>query len=60
MLRRAIERGEIGPDIDIELAHDLIGGPLYLRGIILDEEFPPDYAERLASATLRILGHRPA
>ena len=56
MLRRAVERGEIRPDFDLELAQDLVGGPLYLRGVILDEEFPPGYAERLTDAVLRILG----
>ena len=56
MLRRAIERGEIPPETDLEIAQDLIGGPLYLRGIILGEEFPPGYAERLTDAVLRSLG----
>jgi AcrR family transcriptional regulator len=56
MLRRAVERGEIRPDFDLELAQDLVGGPLYLRGVILGEEFPPGYAERLTDAVLRSLG----
>ena len=59
MLRRAIERGEIPPDTDLEIAQDLIGGPLYLRGIILGEEFPPGYTERLTDAVLRSLGAPP-
>ena len=56
MLRQAIERGEIPPDTDLELALDPFGGPLYLRGVILDEEFPPGYSERLTDAVLRALG----
>ena len=56
MLRRAIERGEIEPDTDIELAQDLMAGPLYFRAIILDESFSPGYAERLTAAALRSLG----
>jgi AcrR family transcriptional regulator len=61
MLRRAVERGEIGPDCDLELAQDLFGGPLYLRGVILGEEFPVGYAQRLTDSVLRALGlHRPA
>jgi AcrR family transcriptional regulator len=56
MLRRAIERGEIRPDIDLELAQDIFGGPLYFRGIILDEDFSPDYGQRLTESTLRSLG----
>jgi AcrR family transcriptional regulator len=55
MLRRAVERGEIGPDNDLELAQDLFGGPLYLRGVILDEQFPPGYAQRLTESVLRTL-----
>jgi hypothetical protein len=35
---------------------DLFGGPLYLRGVILDQDFPPGYAERLTDAVLRSLG----
>lgn len=56
MLRRAIERGEISPDSDFVIAQDTFGGPLYFRGVILDEHFPPDYAERLTEAALRALG----
>jgi len=59
MLRRAVERGEVRPDSDLELAQDLIGGPLYLRGVILGEEFPPGYSERLTDAVLRSLGATP-
>jgi AcrR family transcriptional regulator len=56
MLRRAVQRGEIGPNSDLELAQDLFGGPLYLRGVILDEEFPAGYAQRLTDSVLRSLG----
>ncbi len=56
MLRRAIDRGEVRPDSDLELAQDIIGGPLYLRGVILGESFPPGYAQRLTEAALRSLG----
>ena len=56
MLRRAIEREEIGDDNDLDLAQDLFGGPLYLHGVILDQEFPPGYARRLTEAVLRALG----
>jgi AcrR family transcriptional regulator len=60
MLRRAVDRGEVRPDSDLELAQDLIGGPLYLRGVILGEEFPPGYTQRLTDAVLRSLGATPA
>ena len=31
LLRRAIDRGELPPDIDVDLALDLVYGPLYHR-----------------------------
>jgi AcrR family transcriptional regulator len=31
IFRRAIERGELAPDVDVEVAIDLLYGPLYLR-----------------------------
>jgi AcrR family transcriptional regulator len=55
MFRRAVQRGEIAPDTNVELAQDLFGGPLYLRGAILGEEFPPGYAEQLTDTVLRAL-----
>jgi hypothetical protein len=42
--------------LNVELAHDLFGGPLSLRGAILGEEFPPGYAEQLTDTVLRALG----
>jgi AcrR family transcriptional regulator len=53
MLRRAVERGELPPDVDEELALDLLAGPLYMRAVVAGD--PPDatYAERLADAFLR-------
>ena len=50
MLLRAVHRGELSPDSDLELAQDL------LRGVILDQDFPPGYAERRTDAVLRSLG----
>jgi AcrR family transcriptional regulator len=55
MFRRAVQRGEIAPDTNVELAQDLFGGPLYLRGAILGEEFPAGYAEQLTDTVLRAL-----
>jgi hypothetical protein len=56
MMCRAIERGEISPDTDLELAQDIFGGPVHFRGIILDENFPPSYGQRLTDAALRSPG----
>jgi hypothetical protein len=44
MLRRAVERGELPPDVDVDLALDLLAGPLYLRAVLgsgpLDATYP--------------------
>lgn len=56
MLRRAIDRGELAADTDIEIALDLITGPLVMRAVVMSAPLPPDYAERLAAAVLRALG----
>jgi AcrR family transcriptional regulator len=55
MLARATERGEIPVDADIELALDLIAGPLLMHGLLIDEPFERDYASRLANAVLKQL-----
>jgi AcrR family transcriptional regulator len=34
LLRRAVERGEVRADVDVDLAIDLIAGPMIYRGII--------------------------
>lgn len=53
VLRRAIERGELRPDIDQELALDVLGGPLFYRLLVtggpLDEE--------LARGTVDVMLH---
>lgn len=56
MFQRAMDRGEIAPDSDPEMAQDMFGGPLYFKGVILDEDFPTDFAQRLTDGVLRSLG----
>jgi AcrR family transcriptional regulator len=53
MLRRAVERGELPPDVDVDLALDLLAGPLYLRAVVVSGPLDGTYAERLADAFLR-------
>lgn len=53
LLRRAVERGELPPDVDIELALDLLAGPLYLRAGVASGSQDRAYGERLADAFLR-------
>jgi hypothetical protein len=52
MIVRAIERGELDVDVDIELALDLIPGPLYWRLAVTRAEVPDGHLERLTSGIL--------
>ncbi|QRN97627.1 TetR/AcrR family transcriptional regulator [Archangium violaceum] len=52
LVRRAIDRGELSPDIDVDLALDLFGALLYWRVIVTGQPTPPDYLERLTTLTL--------
>jgi AcrR family transcriptional regulator len=58
MLRRAIERGEVPPDVDVEVALHLVAGPVYLRAVFPGERLDATYPERLADAFLRAVGAR--
>ncbi|MET0406202.1 MAG: TetR/AcrR family transcriptional regulator [Cystobacter sp.] len=53
VLRRAMDRGELSPGLDVDLALDLLGAPIYWRAIVTAQPTPPDYVDRL---TLMILG----
>jgi AcrR family transcriptional regulator len=56
MLRRAVERGELPADVDVDLALDLLAGPLYLRTVAASGPLDDTYAERLTDAFLRAVG----
>ncbi len=47
-LRRAIERGELPDSIDIEMALDLLAGPLFIRLFVVRGPVDRAYFERLA------------
>jgi AcrR family transcriptional regulator len=55
LLRRAIGRGELSPDLDVDLALDLLFGPLYWRLMVSRERMKPGYVERLADTLLAAL-----
>lgn len=48
VVRRGIARGELAPDTDLELAMDLLAGPLYWRLTIIRSPREEDYFDRLA------------
>ncbi|MBY8883652.1 TetR/AcrR family transcriptional regulator C-terminal ligand-binding domain-containing protein [Streptomyces sp. PTM05] len=52
MLERAVERGELPPEVDRELALDLLAGPLYWRLAVIRTPTAPDYLDRLTDKLL--------
>jgi AcrR family transcriptional regulator len=60
VIGRAVERGELPADTDVEMALDLVGAPLYWRLVVRRAEAEPDLVARLADALVRALGATPA
>ncbi|WP_280462831.1 TetR/AcrR family transcriptional regulator [Nocardia carnea] len=56
---RAVNRGELPPDLDLDLALDLAAAPIYWRLIIRRAPAEPGYLEQLADHILRALAARP-
>ena len=54
-MRRAIDRGELPADTDVELALDMIGGPLFWRLAVVHSPRPPDYLDRLTDRVVAAL-----
>ncbi|WP_445515950.1 TetR/AcrR family transcriptional regulator [Streptomyces sp. NEAU-174] len=59
VLDRAVDRGELPPDLDRELALDLLGGLVYWRVSARGAPLEPGYFERAADMALRALDARP-
>jgi len=52
-LRRAIARGELRKDADLDLLLDSLYGPIYMRFLIQHDRLTPEFAERLCALVLR-------
>jgi AcrR family transcriptional regulator len=62
-LRRAIVRGELRKDTDLDLLLDSLYGPIYMRFLIQHDRLTPEFVERLCALVLRgarPTGHRPS
>ena len=57
MLRRAIDRGELPEDTDLEMALDLLAALIYWRLVVRQAPPGPDYLEKVAETILRALKH---
>jgi AcrR family transcriptional regulator len=56
MLQRAIARGELSPDTDLELALDLLAAPIYWRLAVRGGHAETGYLDKLAALLSRALG----
>jgi AcrR family transcriptional regulator len=53
VLRRGVERGDLRPDIDVELALDVLGGPLFYRLLVTGGPLDEQLAEGVTDLILR-------
>jgi AcrR family transcriptional regulator len=52
VLERAIERGELRPDVDVELVHEMLFGPVYYRLLLSGGELDRSFAEQIVDTVL--------
>ncbi len=55
LIARGVERGELRPDIDVHLAHELLFGPVYYRLFLSGGPLDGMLAERIVDAVLPYL-----
>ena len=53
VLRRGVERGDLRPDLDLELVLDVLGGPLFYRLLITGGPLDEQLAEGVTELILR-------
>jgi AcrR family transcriptional regulator len=53
VLRRGVERGDLRPDLDVELALDVLGGPLFYRLLVTGGPLDEQLGEGVADLILR-------
>jgi hypothetical protein len=53
VLQRGVERGDLRPDLDVELALDVLGGPLIYRLLITGGPLDEQLAEGVADLIVR-------
>jgi AcrR family transcriptional regulator len=58
LIERGIERGEIRPDVDLGLTHEMLFGPVYYRLFLSGEPLDDKLAERIVDAVLPALRAR--
>jgi AcrR family transcriptional regulator len=58
VLDRAIERGELRPDIDVDLVHELLFGPVYYRLLLSGGDLDAGLAARIVDTVLPAIRSR--
>jgi AcrR family transcriptional regulator len=58
-LKTAKDQGELAPDFDLDLAFDILSGPLYYRLLITQQPITPDYIDRVLRAVFAGMNPRP-
>ncbi|WP_037679241.1 TetR/AcrR family transcriptional regulator [Streptomyces griseus] len=61
-LRDAKDQGQLAPDFDLDLAFDVLSGPLYYRLLITQQPITPAYIDRVLQAVFAGMSpraHRP-
>jgi AcrR family transcriptional regulator len=53
VLQRGVERGDLRPDLDVELALDVLGGPLFYRLLVTGGPLDQELVEGVADLILR-------
>jgi hypothetical protein len=51
-VERAVERGELPPDIDVDFAVDQLVGPLYYRVLVSGHPVPEEFTDALVDRFL--------
>ena len=60
VLARGAERGQLRPDLDVGLVHELLFGPIYYRLFLSGEPLEPSFADRIVDAVLpALVGQQP-
>ena len=58
-LKAAKDQGELAPDFDLDLAFDMLSGPLYNRFLITPQPITHDYIDRVLQAAFAGMSPRP-
>lgn len=56
LLERGIQRGDLRQDADVEIANELLFGPIYYRHLLTGEPLDSDFVQRVVSAFMSAAG----